>query len=361
MWTDYVDMDGGDADILMSTSNNDGATWSAAQNVDLETDNGDDQFMPWVDVANGRVHVTFYGYDEESANFNVFVSYGTVAAAPALTVIQVNSQPTPAATGFLGDYIAIDVGSDDVAHPSWGDGRAGVGGSTDSFAARLDFSPPSSVVAAASPSSLPWGQNTTLTATVTGAHGESEQFIPVKFTVTSACSPSATSGNGTTNAAGKATFTYTNGTAGTDTVSVWADLDEDGVADAGETTPVSVVWTKHPTVAAYTGPASGTYHLAMTVSGTLRDSLTNTAIAGETLTIGFGTDTCTGVTNAAGAASCTLTPQQVPGPYVATASYAGSTQYVGTTSPGVAFTLNKRGTVLDVTGPSNIANTTRPR
>jgi len=195
-----------------------------------------------------------------------------------------------------------------------------------------------------------------VTATVTGAHGEAEQFIPVKFTVSSAGTPSASSGNAMTNALGKATFTYTNGTAGSDNVTVWADLDEDGVTDAGETKTVSVTWTAHPTTAAYTGPTLGTYHLAMTVSGKLTDDLTGSPIQGETLTIGFGTDTCTGVTNASGSASCTLTPQQVPGPYTATASYAGSTQYTATTSPGVAFTLNKRGTLLDITGPTNVAN-----
>src|SRR4029450_13984915 len=98
----------------------------------------------------------------------------------------------------------------------------------------------------------PWGQTTTVTATVTGAHGEAEQFIPVRFTVASGGTPTPTNGAGTTNASGQAAFSYSNGTAGSDTVTVWADLDEDTTQDAGETTTVTVVWSKHPTSIAYT-------------------------------------------------------------------------------------------------------------
>jgi hypothetical protein len=355
VWADYTDADGGDADILMSSAI-DNAGWTAAQDVDQETDNGDDQFMPWVDVGQGRVHVAFYSFDEETSNHNVVVSYGNVAATPTLTAVQVNSQPTPGATGFLGDYIGIDVGSDNVAHAAWGDGRAGVGGATDAWTTRLDFSPPASVAGAASPPNPFWGSSTTVTATVTGAHGEAEQFIPVQFSVSSTGTPSLTTGSGTTNASGQATFTYSNGTAGSDTVNIWADLDEDTTQDSGETTAVVVTWRKHPTVAAYTGPTVGEYHDPLTVSGTLRDAQSLAPLAGKTLTLGFGTDTCTGVTNITGTATCGFTPQQVPGPYTAEASFAGDSQYDSTTSPGVAFTLNKEQTQLSYTGPAFAAN-----
>ncbi|MFI5713347.1 hypothetical protein [Kribbella sp. NPDC051620] len=354
VWADYTDADGGDADILISSSI-DNAGWTAPSGVDVETD-PDGQFMPWVDVAQGRVHVAYYSNDDETNNYNVFLSYAAVAATPAFTAVQVNSQPTPEATGFLGDYLAVDVGPDNVVHPSWGDGRAGVGGATDAWSARVDFSPPTTIAGTASPNPVAWGQNTTVTATVTGAHGENEQFIPVRFAVASSGTPSDTTGTGTTNAAGQSTFSYSNGTAGSDTVTIWADLDEDTIQDAGETTPVTVTWQKHPTTAAYTGPASGEYHDPLTVSGTLRDALTSAALPGQTLTIGFGTDTCTGVTNAGGVATCGFTPQQVPGPYTATASFAGSTQYEATTSPGVAFTLNKEQTTLTYTGPAFAGN-----
>jgi hypothetical protein len=354
VWADYSDTDGGDADIMISSSI-DNAGWTTPAEVDTESE-PDDQFMPWVDVAQGRVHVAYYSNDDETSNHNVFMSYGNVAATPAFTAVQLNSQPTPESTGFLGDYLAMDVGSDNVAHISWGDGRAGVGGATDAWSARADFSPPTTVAGAASPNPLPWGQNTTVTATVTGAHGEAEQFIPVKFTVSSAGTPSATTGSGTTNAAGQVTFAYSNGTAGSDTVTVWADLDEDTVTDAGETTPVTVTWTKHPTLATYTGPTVGEYHDPLTVSGTLQDALTLAPLGGFTLTMGFGTDVCNGITDAGGSVTCGFTPQQVPGPYTATASFAGSSQYAASTSAGVPFTLNKEQTTLTYTGPAFVGN-----
>ena len=82
------------------------------------------------------------------------------------------------------------------------------------------------------------------------------------------------------------------------------------------------------------------------MSGTLVNSLSSAPLAGQTLTIGFGTDTCTGLTDALGSATCGFTPQQVPGPYTATASFAGDGQYEASTSVGVPFTLNKEQTQL---------------
>lgn len=354
VWASYTDTDGGDADIQISSSF-DNAGWTAPSNVDVEAE-ADDQFMPWVDVDQGRVHVAYYTHDNETSTHNTFLSYGAVAATPAFTAVQLNSVGTPIATGFMGDYIGVDVGSDNVVHPAWADGRTGTGGSTDAWTARVDFSPPTSVTAAASPSSLPWGGTTTVTATVTGAHGEAEQFIPVQFDVTSAGTPSSTSGTDTTDAAGQGTFSYSNGTAGSDTVDVWADLNENGTEESGETTSVTVTWTKHPTVAAYTGPTEGEYHDPLTVSGTLHDAITSAPLSGQTLTIGFGTDTCSAATDATGTATCGFTPEQVPGPYTAQASYAGDSQYDASTSPGVPFTLNKEQTTITYTGPAFFAN-----
>ena len=76
-----------------------------------------------------------------------------------------------------------------------------------------------------------------------------------------------------------------------------------------ETTGICI----RPTTATYTGPTSGEYHDPLTVSGTLFDTRRGTPIAGKTLTIGFGSDTCTGTTDSTGTATCTFTPQQVPG------------------------------------------------
>ena len=362
VWADYTDSDGGDADILISSAV-DNAGWTAPSGVDNEAE-ADDQFMPWVDVAQGRVHVVYYAHDNETSNHNVFLSHGAVAATPAFTVTQVNSQPTPIGTGFIGDYIAVDVGSDNVVHPAWGDGRAGVGGATDGFTARVDFSPPSVVSATASPNPLPWGQSTTVTATVTGAHGETERFIPVRFTVTSAGTPSVTNGSGTTNTAGQATFVYSNGTAGTDTVAVWADLDEDTTTDAGETTQVSVEWSKHPTSVAYTGPSFVANGQPATLSAVLTDTLLAAPVAGESVTISLGSggtaQSCSAPTNATGTATCTIASVNQPlGPLPVGAAYAGGTNYLPSSASAsvVVFGWKTGGNFVIVDGNDTVGAT----
>lgn len=349
VWADYNGADGDDADIFYSTSSNDGANWSSPAEVDVESDT-DTQVMPWVQVADGRVDVGFYSLDDSGTSptndWNTFLAYGAVGASPAFTQVRVSSVGTDVSTGFIGDYLGAASLGEQKVHLAWGDGRTGVGGATDGFYGLVDFSPPQVVSGSVSPAILYWGDTATITAHVTGLGGEDEAHIPVSFTVTSTGTPSATSGGGTTGANGRVSFSYSNGTGGTDTVSIWADLDENGAHDSGETVSVSVPWQKHPTTATYTGPVVGEYHDPLTVSGTLVDALGSTPIVGRTLTLGFGTDTCAGTTDGTGTASCSLTPEQVPAAYTAYATFAGDGQYEGTTSVGVAFTLNKEQTQL---------------
>jgi hypothetical protein len=229
-----------------------------------------------------------------------------------------------------------------------GDGRPGTGGSTDAFTARVDFSPPTAV-GISGPASLPWGQSATFTASVTGAHGEDEQFIPVVFTVSGGGAPFPSSASATTNASGDAAFTFSNGLASTNSVEAWADLNENGVEDSGETATASITWTKHPTTTTYTEPSSGTYSDPVTFFGTLVDTLTSAALAGQTLTFAVGIDGCSGVTDAFGIASCTTALASVPGLYTATATFAGSSQYEAS-SDSAAFEVLKETTVLSYTG-----------
>ena len=108
----------------------------------------------------------------------------------------------------------------------------------------------------------------------------------------------------------------------------------------------------------YTGPTSGEYHDPLTVSGTLFDTRRGTPIVGKTLTIGFGTDTLhRDVPNCRWhRASCTFTPEQVPGSYTATASFAGDIENSASTSAGVPFTLNKEQTNLVNLQPAFFGN-----
>jgi hypothetical protein len=295
----------------------------------------------------------YFCWDDEGTTINACFAYGDVAATPTFTETVVSSAGTPTSTGFLGDYNGNFVGSDNVVHPAWGDGRAGTGGATDAYTARVDFSPPQTVVLSG-PVSRPWGQPALFTATVTGAHGELEEFIPVAFSVTGGGTPTPATGSGTTDATGTASFTFTNAVASVNTVEAWADLNEDGTKQAGETTTAAITWAKHPTTTTYTGPATGTYSDPVALSGTLVDALTVVAIPGEMLTLSVGIDQCAALTNALGAAACSATLTQTPGPYTATAAFAGSTQYEA--SSGTApFVIMKEVTVTTYTGPTLIA------
>jgi hypothetical protein len=356
VWASNTDAGAADDSDVYITSSTDGTTWTAPAVVNADPGGGDEdeQWMPWVAVGQGRVHVVYYCWDDEGTSINACFAYGNNVANPTFTEVVLSSAPTPTATGFLGDYNGVAVSSDNVVFPAWGDGRAGTGGTTDAWTARVDFSPPT-LVTLSGPAALPWGQSATFTATVTGAHGEDEQFIPVEFTVTGGGSPSPASGSGTTDAAGEASFTFSNGVASSNTVEAWADLNENGVEDAGETTTAMITWTKHPTTTTYTGPASGTYSDGVTFSGTLVDALTSGALAGETLTFAVGVDTCAGVTDVFGIAACSTVLTQVPGAYMVTATFAGSAQYEPS-SDSAPFEILKETTILTYTGPTLIAN-----
>ncbi len=231
-----------DADVMM-VSSPDGASWTPPTRVNQDSGSSD-QWNPWLDVANGRVHVCFYTRAYDGGNINFACSYGAATASPSLTETRISSQSTAAAFDLpLGDYNGAFAGTDAVLHPAWGDARSGVGGPTDAYTARVDFSPPTAFTVAPLAPSRQVGAIANFTATVTGAHGEPEQFIPVTFAVTSSGFPGPKAdGSLLTGPAGTAGFSYTNLLPGTDTLRVFVDLDEDGVADSGETLETTVTW-----------------------------------------------------------------------------------------------------------------------
>jgi len=119
----------------------------------------------------------------------------------------------------------------------------------------------------------------------------------------------------------------------------------------------SFVVASTPTTLTYTGATSEDFHDAVTLSATLTLSGTSAPVAGQTITFTIGTQSCTGVTSAAGAASCTLTLNQIPSPYTVTASFAASGLFQAS-SASAAFTITKEETTLSYTGDTVIANNT---
>ena len=107
-----------------------------------------------------------------------------------------------------------------------------------------------------------------------------------------------------------------------------------------------------PTSLAWSGDTSGTYHDAATLAATLTRTDTNAPVSGQTVTLGVGAEGCQATTDANGIAACSPSPilGDTPGPYQASATFAGTAVYVGSTTGPLAFTVNKAPTALTYTG-----------
>lgn len=115
--------------------------------------------------------------------------------------------------------------------------------------------------------------------------------------------------------------------------------------------------SKESTTITSTSPATGVYHDPTQVSATLTDRL-GRPVDGKTLTFtlnGSSTETCQGVTDAQGHASCSVTPTDVPAPGTLSISFTGDDTYFGS-SASPAFTILKEDTTLAYTGDQLIAN-----
>jgi large repetitive protein len=97
-----------------------------------------------------------------------------------------------------------------------------------------------------------------------------------------------------------------------------------------------------PTALSYSGPTSGHYGDAVTLSATLTDtSLTPASgVSGVPVTLSLGTQSCTGTTDTTGTATCSVTLSQTPGSVNVRVSFAGNSTYLPTTSPPTAFTIS---------------------
>lgn len=314
-----------DPDVEMVTSA-DGASWSAPIRINQDTGTST-QVQPSVAVRDGWLVVNFYTTADAADQVDDHVAFAPASASPSFTEIRLSAAGTPQPTGFLGDYTAVAFGTDGVAHAVWTDQRTG--DDADAYSARIDFSPPTAISVSSGPAK-PFGESASFTATVTGAHGEAEQFIPVMFDVDTSGVATPASGVGNTNAAGEKSFSYTNGHAGTDTLRAWADFDGDGYKDAGETFNLEVTWLKHPTTTTYTGPTLIANALSVQLTAVLTDA--GSPLSGRVITFTVGTgisaQTCSDATNLSGVAQCDIAVVNQPlGPGTVNAAFAGDSDY----------------------------------
>jgi len=113
-----------------------------------------------------------------------------------------------------------------------------------------------------------------------------------------------------------------------------------------------------PTALRYNGATAGDFNDPATVSATLADTSTTpaTALSGQSVTFTLnGAETCTGVTDAQGSASCQLTPGETSGAYAVVADFAGSAT-LNPSSTSASFAVTVEETALTVTAPAAIAN-----
>jgi hypothetical protein len=122
------------------------------------------------------------------------------------------------------------------------------------------------------------------------------------------------------------------------------------VANGIPSIPVSVDVTAATTLT-NSGPTTDEYSDPVTVSATLTSGGSGgSPVAGKTITFKLnGTETCTGVTNTSGVASCSITPLETPGTYTLAESFAGDTSYLAS-SASVPFTVNKENSLTTYTG-----------
>lgn len=119
----------GDADILLSTSDDRGATWSSPVRAnDDPLGKGTDQFFPWLSVApSGRVDIGWY---DKRVDPNNYLLDFFVASTWDGRVISANRRATDVSSdpavwpGFIGDYNGM-ASTDMQIRPAWTDRRNG--------------------------------------------------------------------------------------------------------------------------------------------------------------------------------------------------------------------------------------------
>ena len=180
-------------------------------------------------------------------------------------------------------------------------------------------------------------------------------------TLTLGAGSTAQSCTGTTNAAGSASCAIASVSQTVGNVPVTASFAGDTFYLASNAASSVAVSPPPPVPTTLTvKPATGDYNVATTVSGVLTNSSTSAPIANEPVTLKLnGTETCAGITDSTGTASCSVTPGEASGTYPLTGTFAGDT----TLSPVLlasngsnTFVVTRDPTVITYTGAATANN-----
>lgn len=130
LYLTWSDQRSGNADILLKSSDDGGATWSTSIRVNDDAGTAG-QFMQWAAVGpDGRVDVAFYDRRDDPDDYllNEYVARSTDGGASFVNVRVSDVSSDPAVwSAFIGDYNQI-AATARASYPAWSDFRNGVPG-----------------------------------------------------------------------------------------------------------------------------------------------------------------------------------------------------------------------------------------
>jgi len=183
-------------------------------------------------------------------------------------------------------------------------------------------------------------QGTPVTFTATLKNVNTPAGMPISLTV---IGPNLQTLLERADANGQARFTFAGTFTGIDAVVASATLDAQTLAS--NVARVNWIDGKHTTfLSMNVSPASGAPNVPLTLTATLIDVSASPTVqlSGAPINFAFAGNSCMATTNAAGAASCSITPNVSPGPYPSTATFAGTAAFLAssasrTIAPGVGW------------------------
>jgi hypothetical protein len=203
------------------------------------------------------------------------------------------------------------------------------------------------------------------TTTVFSSNDPSEYGAAVTFTATTAVSsPGAGTASGSiqfrdngTNlglpqnlgSGGQAWITTASLGVGSHTIT--ASFTSDSANFNDSSTSTNQVVNEARTSLTYTGATNADYHDTAVLSARLTRSDNSAPISGKTIILTIGSESCSQTTGANGDASCSLTPQDTPGSFTATSSFADDGNYLSS-SDSRSFTVTTEETTLTYNGPT---------
>jgi hypothetical protein len=114
------------------------------------------------------------------------------------------------------------------------------------------------------------------------------------------------------------------------------------------------VVNKARTTLSYNGAATADFNDPAVLSARLTRTDNSAPVAGKTLTLTMGTESCSQVSDPNGQVACTITPTEAAGPFTVTAGFAGDGNYLAA-ADSKPFTVTREETTTTYTGPTVIA------